>query len=402
VLLAEGIVEVSPASDGSVYQEYVITKKGRALLPTLVALAQWSSEYLFDRFEVRFVPIDAKRRAQSGHLPWMALRALRSHPAKISDARKWHVQRQLTCVNAQVADHPIKGRLGVAPRLLPAGARGSIEPYQLKRSRPLLPDGTKCVLLDRSRSAMSQTKRVGPSRRALLLCTATLFVAGTTSARARIIAGHLPWVPNAGNPPAAKLGPWEFFSGEEGRAMEALADRIIPPDPQTPGGKDAGCAVFVDRQLAGSYGKQDGLYLRPPFQAGLQNQGHQSEGGPRQQYRQGLAALDRACKSEYAGKAFAELSDGDKDMILKGLESGDLKRDGADGKSFFEQAIRDVQMGFFADPIYGGNRDMVGWRMIGYPGARYNYLDWVNRHNERFPLPPVSITGRAEWTPQTR
>jgi gluconate 2-dehydrogenase gamma chain len=184
--------------------------------------------------------------------------------------------------------------------------------------------------------------------------------------------------------------------------MEALADRIIPPDPQTPGGKDAGCAVFVDRQLAGSYGKQDGLYLRPPFQAGLQNQGHQSEGGPRQQYRQGLAALDRACKSEYAGKAFAELSDGDKDMILKGLESGDLKRDGADGKSFFEQAIRDVQMGFFADPIYGGNRDMVGWRMIGYPGARYNYLDWVNRHNERFPLPPVSITGRAEWTPQTR
>jgi hypothetical protein len=60
VLLAEGIVEVSPASDGSVYQEYVITKKGRALLPTLVALAQWSSEHLFDRREVRFVPIDAK------------------------------------------------------------------------------------------------------------------------------------------------------------------------------------------------------------------------------------------------------------------------------------------------------------------------------------------------------
>jgi DNA-binding HxlR family transcriptional regulator len=87
VLLAEGIVEVSPASDGSVYQEYVITKKGRALLPTLVALAQWSSEYLFDRFEVRFVPIDAKRRAQSGHLPWMALRALRSHPAKIALVR---------------------------------------------------------------------------------------------------------------------------------------------------------------------------------------------------------------------------------------------------------------------------------------------------------------------------
>ena len=51
---------------------------------------------------------------------------------------------------------------------------------------------------------------------------------------------------------------------------------------------------------------------------------------------------------------------------------------------------------------YGGNRDMVAWRMIGFPGARYNYLDWVHRHNERFPLPPVSITGRAEWTPKSR
>jgi DNA-binding HxlR family transcriptional regulator len=60
-LLAEDIVEVSPASDGSVYREYVITRKGRALLPTLVALAQWSSEYLFDRREVRSVPLDAKR-----------------------------------------------------------------------------------------------------------------------------------------------------------------------------------------------------------------------------------------------------------------------------------------------------------------------------------------------------
>src|ERR1700730_65482 len=59
-LSAKGIVEVSPASDGSVYQEYAITRKVRALLPTLVALAQWSSEYLFDRREVRSVPLDAK------------------------------------------------------------------------------------------------------------------------------------------------------------------------------------------------------------------------------------------------------------------------------------------------------------------------------------------------------
>jgi gluconate 2-dehydrogenase gamma chain len=179
--------------------------------------------------------------------------------------------------------------------------------------------------------------------------------------------------------------------------MEALADCIIPADSETPGGKDAGCAIFVDRQLAGSYGRQEGLYLRPPFQAGTRNQGHQSEKGPAQEYRDGLAALVRACKRAF-GKSFADLSDDDRDLVLKGLESGEVKFEVVDGKSFFAQVVKDVQMGFFADPIYGGNRDMVAWKMIGYPGARYNYLDWVGRHNERFPLPPVSMTGSAQWT----
>jgi gluconate 2-dehydrogenase gamma chain len=129
--------------------------------------------------------------------------------------------------------------------------------------------------------------RLGPvvSRRSLLLSTAALLVA--TSSRkttAKTISGALPWEPNGGNPPvAAKLGPWQFFTAEEGRAMEALADRIIPPDPQTAGGKDSGSAVFVDRQLAGGYGAQEGLYVRPPFITGAKNQGSQSEGGPRKE-----------------------------------------------------------------------------------------------------------------------
>jgi gluconate 2-dehydrogenase gamma chain len=251
---------------------------------------------------------------------------------------------------------------------------------------------------------MDNESVVGPRfRRRELLAGTAVFLLSISNSRATTISDHLPWAPNAGNPPTpVKPGPWMFFTGEEGRAMEAIADRIIPPDPQTPGGKDAGCAVFIDRQLAGPYGRQDGLYVRPPFQPGAKNQGPQSEDGPARMYREALTALDRACKSKYAGKAFAELSDSDKDAVLKGLETGDLKLEAVDGQSFFEQAIRDMQLGFFADPIHGGNRDMVGWKMIGYPGARYNYLDWVTRHNERFPLPPVSITGRAEWTPRTR
>jgi gluconate 2-dehydrogenase gamma chain len=244
----------------------------------------------------------------------------------------------------------------------------------------------------------SNPTRLVIRRREFLAGTAVLLL-GATRVHAATIAGQLPWTPNAGEPPSrAKLGPWEFFTGDEGRAMEALADCIIPPDAETPGGKDAGCAVFVDRQLAGPYGRQEGLYVRPPFQVGTRTQGPQSEKGPAQAYRDALGALDRACKAKYGGKPFADLPSADKDEALKGLERGEFKLEGVDGRSFFEQAVKDVQMGFFADPIYGGNRDMVAWKMIGYPGARYNYLDWVSRHNERFPLPPVGITGSAQWT----
>ena len=238
-------------------------------------------------------------------------------------------------------------------------------------------------------------------RRDLLAGTAFVLL-GAVQARATIIQRQLPWAPNAGNPPdAARPGPWHFFTSPEARTVEAIADRIIPPDPETPGGKDAGCAVYLDRQLAGPYGHNEGLYVRPPFQNGAKNQGPQSEAGPAQHYRAALAALDRACKTKF-GKGFADLADSDKDAVLQGLERGDFKLDGVDGKTFMSDAVRDIQMGFFADPIYGGNRDMVAWKMIGFPGARYNYLDWVDRHNERFPLPPVGITGRAEWTPKSR
>src|SRR5262249_51829155 len=90
-----------------------------------------------------------------------------------------------------------------------------------------------------------------------LLAGAAYLAFGASSSHGTVILDHLPWTPNAGDPPtAAAPGPWHFFTGEEGKTVEALADRIIPPDPETPGGKDSGCAVFLDRQLAGPYGRR--------------------------------------------------------------------------------------------------------------------------------------------------
>jgi gluconate 2-dehydrogenase gamma chain len=237
-------------------------------------------------------------------------------------------------------------------------------------------------------------------RRDFLAGTAIL-VLSTMNSRATVISGSLPWAPNAGSPPVpVRPGPWHYFTSDEARAVEALADRIIPSDPQTPGGKDSGCAVYIDRQLAGPYGRSEGHYNQPPFMPGTKQQGAQSEHGPAATYRAALTALDRYCQSKYQGKRFPDLSDQDKDALLKDIEDGTAKLEGADGKSFFALVIKDVQTGFFADPLYGGNRDMVAWKMIGYPGARYNYLDWVERHNQRFPLPPVGITGRTDWSPK--
>ena len=240
-------------------------------------------------------------------------------------------------------------------------------------------------------------------RRDLLTGTAVALV-GERLADADIISGKLPWHADAAAAPqAVHPGPWEFFTSGEVAAIEALVDRLIPPDPKTPGGKEAGCAVFIDRQLAGGYGHQEGLYNLPPFHDGIEQQGPQSAKGPADMYRAALAALDRYCLAQASngggGRTFAQLPPARQDEILRGLESKSITLEGVDGKKFFEQLLKDTMQGFFADPIYGGNRDMCSWRMIGFPGARYDYRDWVGRHNERYPYPPVGIGGRREWKP---
>jgi gluconate 2-dehydrogenase gamma chain len=238
----------------------------------------------------------------------------------------------------------------------------------------------------------------GLSRRALLASTAAALIASTT-AQARSVRGKLPWAANAGDPPRpVRPGAWVFFTPEEGSAIEAIVDRLIPPDPQFAGGKDAGCAVFIDGQLAGPYGSSEGLYMMPPFLDGTPQQGNQAPDTPAQQYRKGLAALDAQAKAANVGKSFRELSPDQQDTLLRGLESGQVQLHGINARKFFALVLTDTKEGFFADPVYGGNRNMVSWRMIGFPGARYDYSDWVLRHNERYPRPPVSIGGRADWT----
>ena len=87
-----------------------------------------------------------------------------------------------------------------------------------------------------------------------------------------------------------------------------------------------------------------------------------------------------------------------RDQALEALEDGKAELGGvADGKAFFALLLQNTIEGYFSDPIYGGNRDMGPWRMIGFPGARYDLRPFVGRFGEPYTLPPVGLMGRAEW-----
>jgi gluconate 2-dehydrogenase gamma chain len=239
------------------------------------------------------------------------------------------------------------------------------------------------------------------TRRRLLSSTAMLLVAsfGSRALGRNFPGGVLPWEPSETQPPIpVRPGPWLYFTADEAAAIEAIVDRLVPPDESGPGGKEAGCAVFIDRQLAGSFGDYRRLYMVAPFIAGTPSQGPQSPILPKERYRVSLAALDEYCKAAFAGKGFVTLEAPQQDLVLSGLEKDEIKLKGISGKEFFETILQNAMEGFFADPIYGGNRDMAGWKLIGFPGARYDYRDHVGKHNQPYPLPPVSILGRSDWS----
>ena len=211
--------------------------------------------------------------------------------------------------------------------------------------------------------------------------------------------GAMPWAEGAADsPPMAEPGGFRFFTEAERAFLEPAVDRLIPPDPTGPSATQANVPVFLDRQLAGSYGRGDHFYLGGPWPKGTPEQGYQSRYNPAQYYRAAIPAIESAVGKAYSGKAFKGLSAAQQDAVLKGLESGQLELSNVDGKGFFGLFLQNTIEGYFSDPIYGGNKDMAAWKMIGFPGAHYDYKEWATRFGQRVPFPPVSIMGRPGWS----
>jgi gluconate 2-dehydrogenase gamma chain len=189
---------------------------------------------------------------------------------------------------------------------------------------------------------------------------------------------------------AARVKPtYLFFNAEEVLFIEAACERLIPADELGPGALGAGVPNYLDKQLGGAWGAGERLYRSGPWQPGTPSQGYQLPFTPAELFRASLRDINRDLEARHT--PFNAMSADDQDAYLKSLESGAHDLDGVPSAVFFDMLLKMTVEGFFSDPAYGGNRDMVAWRMIGFPGAYADYYDAIDRHGVKFVREPMSL-----------
>ena len=167
--------------------------------------------------------------------------------------------------------------------------------------------------------------------------------------------------------------PLRFFTQQEALIVAAAASRIIPSDETGPGAHEAGVVIYIDRQLAGPWGRDARRYTQEPFddQAAAEF-GYQGAASPQRIYRDGLKQL----------VGFDQLPPLEQDAKLVHIEQS----------VFFELLRRNTIEGMFCDPLHGGNLDLVGWQIIGFPGPRMSNANEIDRYQgQEFRPRPVSL-----------
>jgi gluconate 2-dehydrogenase gamma chain len=153
-----------------------------------------------------------------------------------------------------------------------------------------------------------------------------------------------------------------------------------------------GLNIYFDRALAGNWGQGDRLYLQGPFKKGSPNQGYQLGMTPAALFRAGTEGLAAYCQATFQ-KPFDALTADAREHLLKDLQAGKIELpNGVPAKTYFAELLQMFYEGMFADPIYGGNRNKMAWKMIGYPGVNTtNKLNIVKFMNKPYRPEPVSI-----------
>jgi gluconate 2-dehydrogenase gamma chain len=187
----------------------------------------------------------------------------------------------------------------------------------------------------------------------------------------------------------AKPTTYLFLNPEQAAFIESAVARLIPADAKWPGALEADVPNFIDKQLAGAWGAGERLYRSGPWRRGTPTQGYQLPFTPAELFRNSINAINKELSQ--TGTPFARMSAQQQDAYLGHLETSSKDIGGVPSNVFFEHLLESTIEGFFSDPVYGGNRDMVAWRMIGFPGAYASYYELVDQHGVKINRAPTSI-----------
>jgi gluconate 2-dehydrogenase gamma chain len=193
--------------------------------------------------------------------------------------------------------------------------------------------------------------------------------------------------------PAAQPEPEPFvtLTALEAAFITAAVDTLIPADELSPSGSDCGVAIFIDRQLGSAWGGGAKMYRAGPFVKGKPEQGYQLALTPREFFAAGITAANAWTRKTWA-KDFDRLAPADRVAALKAMEEGKAAFENFDARAFFSQLHGITMAGFFSDPIYGGNRDKIGWKVLGFPGLPATYADKIDAYRDkRYVADPQSI-----------
>ena len=185
---------------------------------------------------------------------------------------------------------------------------------------------------------------------------------------------------------------YSYLNLEEQAFVETLVDHMVPADALSPKGTDIGINTYIDRALAGGWGKGERLYMQGPWKLGVPSQGYQLPLTPAELYRAGIAAANAFCVKTY-GKSFDKITESQREEFLLGLQAGKVTfENGPPARVFFTTMYQTVMEGMFSDPIYGGNRNKAGWKIIGFPGViAVHYQNVEKFRDKKYTTDPLSI-----------
>ena len=211
-------------------------------------------------------------------------------------------------------------------------------------------------------------------------------------------AQHAPQAKRAAAP-SSQARAYMFLTQPEVAFIDAAVARLIPKDELGPGAKEAGVSYFIDQQLFGGYGTMAKKYKQGPWPEGTPQQGYQSPLTPAEVYRAAIRDTNGYCRKQH-GKTFDALSAAQQDEVLRGLDEGKIELESVRAQFFFNMLLNNTIEGFFADPVYGGNRDKAGWKLVGFPGVAAVYTTYIDKHNVPYRAQPVSIADIQQRTAQ--